>query len=399
MIHSQPTKARRDCRACSAHQRRGAIIVLCVLFVVILLAMAAFSVDVAYMQLVRTELRSATDAAAKAGVEALVREQDGTAAITAAINIAAANEVAGKPLQLNTSDVVLGRATQQADGSWAFTAGEQPYSAVRVNSQRTSGSTDGAVALFFGGFLGKGNFEPTQTATAANMQQEICLVIDRSHSMCFDMSGVDWKYPKGTPKKPNPICYPPHASNSRWASLESAVSLFVDTTKLSTIVPTAALVTFGSEIGTDTAEYYYTGRTEVAVATDVDLTTDLDQISTAIYARGDDVMLGGTDISAGIDEAVDILTGPGTKDLAQKSIVLMTDGQWNEGRDPTLAAADAAAAGVTIHTITFLDKADQTTMIQVASITGGTHYHASSQAELEEAFEKLATSLPVALTE
>ena len=390
------------CRLSSKHarrERRGTILVLCAVFVTILVAMAAFSIDVAYMQLVRTELRVATDAAAKAGVEALVREQDPAAAITAATQIAAANKVANTPLQLEASDIILGRASMEQDGSWTFNAGEEPYSAVRVNSRRTADSLDGAVSLFFGGFLGTGSFEPIQSATAANMEQELCLVIDRSHSMCFDDSGTSWSYPSGTPTDPDEVAYPPHASLSRWAQLVTAVDLFVDITKISSVPPEVALVTWGSDIGTNTYEYQVTGETEVAVARDVDLTTDLEQISTALASRSAKVMLGGTNLSAGIDEGVAVLTGPGTKPLAQKTMVVMTDGQWNQGRDPLLAAQDALAAGVTIHTVTFLDQADQTTMISVATITGGSHYHAANQEELEEAFEKLAVSLPVALTE
>ena len=42
--------------------------------------MAAFAVDVAWMQLVRTELRTATDSAARAGAKELSLAQDQTAA-------------------------------------------------------------------------------------------------------------------------------------------------------------------------------------------------------------------------------------------------------------------------------------------------------------------------------
>ncbi len=55
--------------------------------------------------------------------------------------------------------------------------------------------------------------------------------------------------------------------------------------------------------------------------------------------------------------------------------------------------------GITIHTITFLDKADQSEMVKVARATGGFHYHASNGEELEEAFRELARHLPVALTD
>src|SRR5215510_10137842 len=88
-----------------ALRRRGAMLYLICLFVVIFLAMTALSVDVAYMHLSRTQLRAATDAAARAGAEALSRNQSTTAARTAAKNLAAENLVAGAPLLLADSDI------------------------------------------------------------------------------------------------------------------------------------------------------------------------------------------------------------------------------------------------------------------------------------------------------
>ncbi len=43
---------------------------------IVFLATVAFSVDVAYMQLSKVQLRTATDAAARAAGESLSREQD-----------------------------------------------------------------------------------------------------------------------------------------------------------------------------------------------------------------------------------------------------------------------------------------------------------------------------------
>lgn len=51
------------------------------LMLVAFMVTVIFSVDVAYMQLVKSELRTATDAAAKAAAEALSRTQDVNAAI------------------------------------------------------------------------------------------------------------------------------------------------------------------------------------------------------------------------------------------------------------------------------------------------------------------------------
>ena len=53
--------------------RRGAIVVLVALMMIVFLASVAFSVDVAYMQLTKIKLRSAADAAARAAGEGLSR--------------------------------------------------------------------------------------------------------------------------------------------------------------------------------------------------------------------------------------------------------------------------------------------------------------------------------------
>ena len=45
---------------------------------------------------------------------------------------------------------------------------------------------------------------------------------------------------------------------------------------------------------------------------------------------------GGTNLSAGLDRAVQILTGTNGRVLSDKIIILLTDGQWNAGRDPVL---------------------------------------------------------------
>ena len=78
--------------------------------IIAFLVSVAFSVDVSYMQLTRTKLRSATDAAARAAGEGLSRAQDMDYARQQAKDIAAANKVAGKPLLLDDSDIVFGHS-------------------------------------------------------------------------------------------------------------------------------------------------------------------------------------------------------------------------------------------------------------------------------------------------
>ncbi|MEZ5941874.1 MAG: VWA domain-containing protein [Planctomycetaceae bacterium] len=377
--------------------RLGAMVVIATVAIVLLICMAILSVDVSFMQLTRTELQVAADSAAKAGSEALLRTQDPAAAKQAAIDVAALNRVAGRPLILTENDIQLGSSMQQPDGSWEFTADAQPYNAVRVDAFMSDENDNGSVPFFMASFLGHDSFSPRKTATAANMQQDLYLVIDRSHSMCFDLTGVDWSYPPGTPQFPHPICFPPHPTHSRWGVLRKSLNDYLDIAQQASPKPQVGLITWGSDIGTSTTEFRLTGETSPAVVLDSLFTQNYGGIRSQINGRSLRVMLGGTHMSAGMDAGiVELLKG---RPLSRKTMILMTDGQWNRGEDPVDVAERAKTAGITIHTVTFLPGADQTTMVEVAEITGGRHYHADNAAELEAAFQELARSLPVVLTD
>src|SRR5262245_13115878 len=104
--------------------RRGAMLVLIAVCLPLCIIMAAFAVNVAWMQLVRTELRTSTDAAARAGAKELSLSQTTAEAKTAAKNAAKRNLVAGAPLLLADSDIEFGNSSQPTDTSrFVFTPG------------------------------------------------------------------------------------------------------------------------------------------------------------------------------------------------------------------------------------------------------------------------------------
>jgi Ca-activated chloride channel homolog len=384
------------------NDRRGSVLVMIVVGVVMLLAMTMISVDIATMQLARAELRAATDAAAKAGAEALLRTQNQSQATSAAVSFAALNNVAGKAFKIKSSDVVIGTSTQQTDGSWAFATGGTKPNAVRVNSSMANGSASGPVQLLFGKVFNSGSFSPSKSSTASATQQEICLVIDRSGSMSFDLTGVDFAYP------PDGDYDRPPRPGSRWYSLCSALDLYLAEVALTSVPSRVALVTWASDTsGWDLPKADLKGlpkRKYSPLASIVSrLEAGLSFTFTTLNAKIDQLteypLYGMTNMSAGIDMGVQTLTSNTSYPYAQKTIVLMTDGLWNDGRDPKLAAADAANAGVLIHVVTFLSGAASADAKAVADITGGTYIHANTDAELQAAFQKLARTLPVVLTD
>lgn len=369
--------------------RKGSIIVLVSVLIVVLIAMAAFTVDVAYMQMVRTELRASTDAAARAGAEALCRTQQKGQAISAAMDTAARNRVGGRAHQLATTDILVGNVKQQPSGAWVFTEGGKVLNAVRVNSSLTPGSAHGPVGLFFGGALGTKNFAPSFSATAAQSETNICLVIDRSHSMCFDMSGINFQYPNMSIPLATLYKMPPDQKDSRWAALQDAVDAFLAIVDSQSPAPRLGLVTWASDMGVGFP----------VIARDATIGATTVQIRNGLKGRGGKTMLGATNCAAGIDEGVAMLMEDTSRPFANKVMILMTDGMWNQGRSPVSAAQDAAAQGIVVHVVTLLPGANQPDMDQVAAVTGGKHYHADDRASLISAFEELAKTLPTMLTE
>lgn len=374
--------------------RGGGIIVLMVLAIVTLLSMVLISVDVAAMQLARTELRAASDAAAKAGAEALLRTQNVQKAREAAINLAALNRVAGHPLRLRDQDIIVGESTQQPDGSWSFSEGGATPNSVRVNAMLTQASGTGTVKLVFGKVFGSGNFEPTKLSTASVLEQEVCLAVDRSASMAWDLTGNDWSYPRGGAYEK-----PPHPTKSRWAALNRAVDSYVDIVAGRSPRPRVALVSWASDVPESDPIPLLLGVVFKVVKLEVPLTGSTGQVKSSMNSRGSQAIIGGTNMAAGIDEGVKILTAPGVKPFAKKTLILMTDGQWNQGRNPRSAAEDARDAGVVVHVITFLPGASSPDARAIAELTGGRHFQANDEAELIAAFEELARMLPVVLTE
>ncbi|MBX3421216.1 MAG: VWA domain-containing protein [Pirellulaceae bacterium] len=383
-------------------QRCGAAAILVVSMMVVFVLTAAITVDYAHMQLVRSELRLATDAAAKAGAEALSRTQSTSQATNQAIEYASLNPVANRQVQVTPQDVIFGRVTQGQAGRWQFQAGATPFNSVRVNSRLDS-------PLFFGRLLGTQSFSPQESAVAGQKQLEVCLCLDRSGSMLFDMSGVDYAYPPNNPRLSNFTSWgtiwqnhlsPPHPTASRWAVLERAVQSFYTELNNISSPPYSCLVTWGSNytMPIAPATVFPAARTDVELPRESNFIAQRQTISNAISQLGTQPMMGATNLSAGLDLAVARITGPQARPTSDKVVLLLTDGEWNEGRSPVLAAQDARARGVTVYVVSML-TGFQPVLQQVAQITGGQHYTTSNEAQLHQAFRDIASSLQVVLVE
>ncbi len=350
----------------------------------LLVIMAAFALDVAWMQLVQTELRTATDAASRAGAKTLSLKQNVPDARAAAKEAARRNAVAGAPLALRDSEIQFGIGRQSTETSrFNFSPGGSLLNAVRVTGNRTAGSLGGPVDLFLGRVMGVETFAPSQVATSTQLDRDICLVVDRSGSMMEKINGSGLA---------GPTCGPPDPTKSRWGALHTAVKGFVDELDRTAQEEQCALVTY-STAGSQC------GITFTTSDINVDLRMTYKPIRDEMNRLSTRPVKGLTSISAGIDNGVKVLTGKKVRPYALKSIVVMTDGLHNSGREPILSARDAAARNIVVNTVTFSNDADTRRMRDVANATGGRHFHAPNAQALEDIFREIASTLPVLTTE
>ncbi len=333
-------------------RRRGAMAILICVMIFAFIAIVAFSVDVSYMYLVKSELRSATDAAAKAASETLARTQDIDLAIARGMEIAKKNRVANEELLLAPSDFEFGKSELSGAGTFTFNGSGTPVNSVRVKGTRTASSLSGSVGLFFGRVLGVTHFEPTEVCTSTYIQRDIILVLDRSGSM------MDY---------------------NKYRDLQNAVRLFVTIMDGSPVEERIGLASYA----TDASE-------------DVELTGNLQLINDRLDSMS---FAGFTNISGGIDAGRNIINRGRSRDFVEKTMIVLTDGLQNRGRSATLAAQDAVDEGITIHSITFGRDADRTAMTDVATIGRGRYFHAATGDDLEDVFREIALTLASIITE
>jgi len=334
------------------HTRRGAMMVLIAAMMILFMVFVAFSIDIAHMHLAKAELRSATDAAAKAAAQELSQSQNIPAAIRVGSELAAANQVNNVPLLLSNSDFSFGRSIENpATGRFNFTTSGTPINSVQVVGRRTTGSRSGAVPLFFGNMFGVPFFEPESTATATYIDRDVVLVVDRSGSM----------------------------AGAKFADLRAAIGVFTTTLGTTPVEEFVGLASYSS-----------------TATTDVSMTPNLRLIDAAFLTMP---VAGFTSISAGMDAGEVVLRTGRSRGFVDRTMIVMTDGNHNRGPEPRLSATRVAADGVVIHTITFGSDADIQRMREVARIGSGRHFHAVTGAELQRIYREIALSLSTMITQ
>jgi hypothetical protein len=170
-------------RRLPAGRRKGVIVVLTAVMLIVLLGMVAFSIDVGYVAVVRTQLQCAADSSALAACSTLsaATSDDLSPVVSKAKEFANYHTVGGVPLALRHADVEFG--TWDATGM-TFTPSGTLSNAVRITAR--CDDVSGGNAFFFGRIFHAHSFNSTAQAIASGNPRDICFVIDLSGSMNDD---------------------------------------------------------------------------------------------------------------------------------------------------------------------------------------------------------------------
>jgi hypothetical protein len=180
-------------------------------------------------------------------------------------------------------------------------------------------------------------------------------------------------------------------SLSRWGALSVGVQRFVNALAETPQTEYVALVSYGSN---------YTACSVSNTSADINcpLSANHAVVTSAMGTLSAKKFNGMTNIGAGITKGIQVLTSAAARPYAAKTMVLMSDGAYTEGIQPSLVAPQAAAQDIIIHTITF-GEANPNEMQAIADATGGNHYIAPDAATLQDIFEEIALTLPVVFTD
>jgi len=406
------------------HRRLGGVSVLLAVVLPMLAILTAFAINSAHMQMVRTELMIASDAAARSAGRTFSEEQTVGDAMAAAQATAALNNVNGVPVQLtggnNSPDIEFGSSSQtSASSRFHFTkiptadvdGNALSVSSIRINAKRTAGSLNGPVRFVFPTVFAKSDFSPEFSSIAMQVDRDISLVLDRSGSM--EWRTFDW--PDGFSPWSNSALNSGLAAGQlqRWrGNLYYASGSNEDT--------------YFNHLWQDHLELGAPPSTpwqDLVAAVDaflnvLDQTPQNEQVSIASYSRSgtldhwlthdfqairselNSLRTGGsTGIGNGMNEGKRVFDHQNARPFASKTMVVMTDGIHNSGVNPdTVASQLMSAYNMNIQTVTFGSGANQSTMRTVATIGQGKHYHADSGQQLINAFEEIANNLPTILT-
>ena len=121
--------------------RRGAVVPLMAIMLPVVLLLAAFAINIAYLELNRTEMFIASDAVSRATGREFMLTNNVFSARARGRYAGSRNFIGNKPLKLANSDFVFGEAERSSlSNRYNFTPGGMKPNSVEVTANRTTGA-------------------------------------------------------------------------------------------------------------------------------------------------------------------------------------------------------------------------------------------------------------------
>ena len=398
------------------NDRRGATAIIVMALVVPIVTIGYFAISLANIQRNEATSQIAADLAAthcgamlatdKIQLADVKRTAQGLVIWNSGLNTNTGRTI--RPQNLKTT-IEFGSTSFDSTNP-TFTKDAKPINSIRVQVGATVGFA------VFGKRISQ--LDVDSNAAVANVERDICLVVDRSGSMTFDLSSGDW-ITSQEPDPDNPLSTHhlpryrkhsfqwwwgwPHPRRSRWSRLIPAIRGLADELNQTRQEETLSIVSYSSEVEEQRWDRDMQIKTFRSTDSSVESqpTQDYEKIIRELeYKYSNEFpIMGATNIAAGIDAAAEVLLKNNQRPNAFKTMIVMTDGQYNQGRAPWLAAADAAKKGIQVYTVTFSEQADQISMIRTAAAGKGMHFHAPDGSKLEEIFRTIANLPPRVIVE
>ena len=407
----------------------GAIAVLMAISLAVIMGFAALGFDLAYVRLARLQMQNASDAAAHAAIVNYGLTRDVSLASTAAVTVANANTVLGRPVQLQSGDVVFGVWDfSQPPGSANSFSQTSPFNAVSVNARRSdTTASDGFVSLSFGRAMGFTQANVARTSIGAFRTRDMIIEMDVTGSFILDNGCFNNDIDYAISADVNMLDYMSGLSTpSDQIGMDVFVGNAVEFTKLQNLQKNYSAIR-NQWVGDGKSSLDTSKRSGLTICNKIGAVPPPNppwpnhSWMPHCWDGGEPGFYAGTNQAAAIDSAVSKLP----KDDATRAIVLVTDGSpmccmdqegggcadgtsctdgsavcacakkvYNDG----FAAADSAAAkGIDIFTVVFGGTSSGIKYCADLVRGRGKAYNTPDKTRLKPIMEDIAGRLPVAL--
>ena len=378
-------------------QRRGAMIVLCAVSMIVLLALAMLLVDVAWMSVIQTEAQVASDLAARSSLTAYANDQSGqdfdyrkARAKRIGELVFESSNIGRGSIDISPDDIQLG--VQDSDGTIAQDRGFANASLVDFP---TVGNGFG---FFLAPMFGHDRFDTGARSLASYSSVDIVLCVDMSRSM-VRVPGSGAIPPGATLISPNAnLADHPPLPGSRWVAANDSIVLFLNKAEVQAPTLRVGMVTFGGGERKRVDSPWDDSATRVSADLDLIGQGQKNNINSALDFITNNTLGINTPTLEGLELSLQHLQARSNKQT-DRMIILLTDGRPTSG-DPLPTANDIAAEGITIHTIYFSGGRDSADDLKALSdAAGGLNLRPDNQTELDNAFDQILALLSVRLVE